>query len=116
MGSEVIILPVIFGVIFGMFYLYISARNRERLALIEKGADANIFYSGKRSVTPVWKVIVLNLALLCMGIGLGIFLSSIIESTTNLDGDSVYPGVIFFMAGSGLLVGFFLTKKLSEEV
>nr|WP_316928088.1 hypothetical protein [Gillisia marina] len=43
MGSEVIILPVIFGVIFGIFYLYISARNRERLALIEKGGDALYF-------------------------------------------------------------------------
>ncbi len=115
MGSEVIILPVIFGVIFGMFYLYISARNRERLALIEKGADATIFYSGKRSVTPVWTVIVLNLALLCMGIGLGIFISSIIESTTNLDADMVYPGIIFFMAGAGLLVGYYITKKLSQE-
>ncbi len=116
MGSEVIILPVIFGVLFGMFYLYITARHRERLALIEKGADATIFYSGKRRVTPVWKVIVLNLALLCMGIGLGIFISSILESTTNLQADMIYPGVIFFMAGTGLLVGFFITKKLSEEV
>ena len=115
MGSEVIILPVIFGVIFGMFYLYISARNRERLALIEKGADATIFYSGKRSVTPAWKVIVLNLALLFMGIGLGIFISNILEATTNLQADKVFPGVIFFMAGTGLLVGFFLTKKFSKE-
>ncbi len=37
MGSEVIILPVIFGVIFAIAYLYFSTRNKERLALIEKG-------------------------------------------------------------------------------
>ena len=48
MGSEVIILPLIFGVIFGIFYLYISARNKERLALIDKGAHASIFYGKDR--------------------------------------------------------------------
>lgn len=49
MGSEVIILPIIFGVIFGIYYLYISARNRERLALIEKGAEASIFLQQKEA-------------------------------------------------------------------
>ena len=35
----------LFIVIFGVFYLYFSSRNKERLALIEKGADAEIFFS-----------------------------------------------------------------------
>ena len=69
MGSEIIAIPVVFGVIFGIFYLFISARNRERLALIEKGADASIFYGKNRNVTPAWKVVIINLALLLMGIG-----------------------------------------------
>jgi hypothetical protein len=43
---EVAILAVIFGSIFGVFYLYLSTRNKERLALIEKGADASIFMKG----------------------------------------------------------------------
>ena len=47
MGSELIIIPIIFGAIFGVFYLYFSTRNKERLALIEKGADASIFMKGK---------------------------------------------------------------------
>lgn len=115
MGSEVIILPVIFGVIFGIFYLYISARNRERLALIDKGADANIFYSGKRRVTPVWKVIVLNLALLLMGIGVGIFIANLLSYNMNVDEDVAFPGTIFLMAGVGLFIGFYLTKKLDKE-
>ncbi|MDC7995739.1 DUF6249 domain-containing protein [Altibacter sp. HG106] len=115
MGSEVVILPIVFGVIFGIFYLYISARNRERLALIEKGADASIFYSKERRVTPVWKVIVINLALLAMGIGLGIFIAAFFSQVLGLDEDVAYPGTIFFMAGAGLLSGFFITKKLNRE-
>ena len=67
MDSELVIVPVIFGVIFGIFYLFISARNKERLALIEKGADASIFYGKDRKATPMWKVIIINLALLLYG-------------------------------------------------
>lgn len=115
MGSEVIILPIIFGVIFGMYYLYISARNRERLALIEKGGDASIFYSTRKYATPVWKVIVLNLGLLLVGIGIGIFLANLFTNNFGMEEDVAFPGTIFLMAGIGLLAGFFVTKKLNSD-
>ncbi len=115
MGSEVIIMPIIFGVIFGMFYLYISARNRERLALIEKGADASIFYSKKKHVTPIWKVIVINLGLLLAAIGIGIFIAEILRTNLGVDEDVAYPGTIFLLAGLGLFAGFFATKRLNKD-
>lgn len=115
MGPEIIIIPIIFGVIFGIFYLFISARNKERLALIEKGADASIFYGKDRKVTPMWKVIIINLALLLMGIGLGIFIAAILSQVLNMDEEVAYPGTIFFMAGVGLFSGFYFTKKLNSD-
>ncbi|GAA4316180.1 hypothetical protein GCM10023115_25780 [Pontixanthobacter gangjinensis] len=115
MGSEVIIMPIIFGVIFGMFYLYITARNRERLALIEKGTEASIFYGKRKHVTPIWKVIVINLALLLVGIGIGIFIANILTYNMNVDEGVAYPGTIFLLAGLGLFAGFFATKKLNKD-
>lgn len=116
MGSEVIIIPIIFGVIFAIAYLYFSTRNKERLALIEKGADASIFVRGKRDkAAPVWKIIILNLALLLMGIGAAIFIASILHYSLGVDEEVAYPGSIFLMAGVGLLVGFTMTKKLDQE-
>ena len=115
MGPEILIVAIIFGVIFGIFYLFISARNKERLALIEKGADASIFYSKNKRATPMWKVIVVNLALLMMGIGLGIFIAGILSQVVGVDEDIAYPGIIFLMAGLGLFAGFYLTKKLNED-
>ena len=115
MGSEVIILPVIVGAIFAIAYLYFSTRNKERLALIEKGADASIFVkSGNKHTAPIWKVLLLNLALLLMGIGLGIFLGSLME-VAGFDEDVAYPATIFFMAGVGLFTGFTMTKRLEKE-
>ena len=115
MGSEVIVVPIVFGLIFGIFYLFISARHKERLALIDKGADASIFYSQNKRATPMWKVIVVNLALLLMGIGFGIFIAAILSQVLNMDEDVAYPGTIFLMAGVGLFTGFYLTKKLNED-
>ena len=115
MYTELVIVPVIFGVIFGIFYLFIAARNKERLALIEKGADASIFYGKDRKVTPMWKVIIINMALLSMGIGIGIFIAAILSQSLNVDEDVAYPGTIFLMAGIGLFSGYYLTKKLNED-
>ena len=115
MGSEVIIIPAIFGVFFGIYYLFISARNKERMALIEKGADASIFYSSKeKRVTPIWKVLVLNLSLLLMGIGIGIFLAGILTEVIGVKDHIAEPGTIFLMAGAGLFVGFNMTKNLDK--
>ncbi|GAA4957243.1 DUF6249 domain-containing protein [Algibacter aquimarinus] len=111
---EEILIPIsLFLAIFGVVYLYLSTRNKERLALIEKGADASIFMRG-RSSSPIWKVILLNLALLLMSIGVGVFIASILDNYTTL-GDSVYPGTIFLMAGLGLYIGFNKSKDLDKE-
>ncbi|MDC6386685.1 hypothetical protein D2V93_11935 [Flagellimonas taeanensis] len=116
MGSEVIIIPIIFGVIFAIAYLYFSTRNKERLALIEKGADASIFVKGRREgAAPFWKVIILNISLLLIGIGLAIFVASILVYNLGMDDEVAYPGTIFTLAGVGLLVGFTMTKRLEKE-
>jgi hypothetical protein len=112
---EALIVFIIFGSIFAIAYLYFSTRNKERLALIEKGADATIFVRGKQQTAPIWKVFILNIALLFMGIGIGVFIASLLDHYTTLDNDAVYPATIFLMAGIGLYVGFSMTKNLDKE-
>ncbi|WP_075341324.1 DUF6249 domain-containing protein [Tenacibaculum agarivorans] len=111
-----IVFMFLFAVIFGIFYLFYSTRNKERLALIEKGADAKIFMLGERKrSTLTGRVIVLNLSLLLMGIGLGVFLALLVTTYTMLEEEAMYPAMIFFMGGLGLFTGFNLTKKLDKE-
>ena len=113
---EEILIPIsFFGAVFGIVYLYLSTRNKERLALIEKGADASIFMGNKSNRSPMWKVLLLNLALLLMAIGLGIFIASFLVYSLGVVDDVAYPGTIFLMAGLGLFVGFTMTKNLDKE-
>lgn len=114
---EVAILAIIFGSIFGVFYLFFSTRNKERLALIEKGMEAKIFSRGNsKNPAPFWKVFILNLAVLLMGIGFGVILAMILETTLEIyDEGPLYSGTIFLTAGAALFAGFTLTKKLDKE-
>ena len=114
MGGEVLIVALIFGTIFGVFYLYYSTRNKERLALIEKGADASIFNQGRRSGVPMWKILILNVAMLLIGIGLAVFIAALLTEI-GLDEEVAYPGTILLMSGLGLVAGFTLTKKLADS-
>ena len=115
----VLVFISLFIVIFGIFYLHYSTRNKERLALIEKGADASIFFSvkaaQKNSSVPVWKILILNMSILLMGIGAGVFIGAILEAYTIIKAEVGYSGSIFLMAGLGLFVGFLLSKKLIEK-
>ncbi|MFK5981938.1 MAG: hypothetical protein QM499_03405, partial [Flavobacteriaceae bacterium] len=69
-----------------------------------------------KSATPMWKVLVVNFALLLMGIGLGIFIAGFLSQVLKVDEDIAYPGTIFLMAGIGLFTGFYLTKKLNKDI
>jgi hypothetical protein len=110
-----ILIPIsLFLAIFGVIYLFLSTRNKERLALIEKGVDASIFMNGRQNGIPAGRIIILNLALLLMGIGVGVFIALLLSTYTSLHDDAIYPATIFTMAGIGLFVGFYMTKNLEK--
>ncbi len=127
--EEVAVLAVIFGTFFGIFYLYFSTRNKERLALIEKGVDAKIFMQGERrkKSTSFAQVFLLNIALLAMGIGVGILLGTLLSynfgyngtwenrPANYIDEGVFYSASIFLSAGAALLIGFKQTKKIDKE-
>ncbi|MEM9001734.1 MAG: DUF6249 domain-containing protein [Bacteroidota bacterium] len=115
--AAAILIPVsFFLVIFAICYLYFSTRNKERLALIEKGVDANIFFRAKGTLEiPTWKIVLLNFAVLLISIGIAIFLASTLAYSFNMDEEVAFPGTIFLVAGLGLLVGFTMTKRLEKK-
>ena len=115
MGGEIIIIFIVFGTLFGIAYLFFNTRHRERLALIEKGSEADIFVKHKRGrMAYMLKLIMLNLALVVMGIGAGVFLGALVNEM-GVSTDTAMPGSIFMMAGLGLYAGFTQTRKMDKE-
>lgn len=111
MQGSILIPLIIFSAIFGVAYVYLTTRNKERLALIEKGADASLFNTGKKNGIGM---IILNLALLAIGIGIGIMVGAGLEQG-GMDGDVAFPASIFIFGGLGLVTSFFVNRKLEKE-
>lgn len=113
--NENILIPIsLLLAIFGIVYLYLSTRNKERLALIEKGADASIFMKSRQGSNSFYKVFLLNLSLLLMGVGVGVLMALLLTTYTSLNKDAIYTAMIFLMSGASLFLGFKITKNLDK--
>lgn len=116
MEAGILVPTGFFLMVFGIVYLFLSTRNKERLALIEKGADASIFVPSKMNGhIASWKIFLINFAVLLMSVGLAIFIGAFLEEVFGVYDGVAYPGSIFLMAGIGLYVGFNLTKRLEKD-
>ena len=109
---EPILIPlIVFSSIFGMVYVFLNTRNKERMALIEKGADASLFATKKNHRSNL----TLKFGMLAVGIGIGILIASILESYTVLDEEVAYPSMIFLFGGLFLVGNAMIEKKDKVE-
>lgn len=113
MAEDIIIPIVVFATIFGVFYVWIITRNKERMALIEKGADASIFFNKRQGSGRARTV--LGLGMFLLGIAIGIFLGAVLASTTVLPEGVSYSSMIILFGGLSLVIFYFLDLKLARK-
>jgi hypothetical protein len=103
----------LFATVFGIMYVHYTTRNKERMALIEKGADASLFNTGKeRNLGNIsWGKFTLKIGMLFMGIALGIITAAILSNAGILDEDANYPSMIFFFGGLSLVLFYVIDRK-----
>ena len=105
---EAILIPlIVFSSIFGIVYVFLNTRNKERLSLIEKGADASLFASKRNYKSNL----TLKFGMLAVGIGVGILIASILDTYTVLDEEVAYPSMIFLFGGLFLVANAMIEKK-----
>ena len=94
------------------WYFYLKARNKERMALIEKDADVSDIYSKQEiRIRFPW----LKLGILITGIALGVALAAIMVFTIELQGNrlDIEPfiligGILF--GGISMIIAHFVEK------
>jgi hypothetical protein len=102
-----------FATIFGIMYVHYTTRNKERMALIEKGADASLFTPRKGEPGPGinWGKITLKIGMLFMGIALGIIVAALMSNAGLLFEGASYPSMIFFFGGLSLVLFYIIDRK-----
>ncbi len=81
----------------------------EKMQMIEKGVDISKF---QRPHKPGGAI---KIALMAIGIGVGIFAGSLLESYTTVNDETCYFSMIFIFAGAGLFLGNIIADKKVKE-
>ena len=102
-----------FATVFGIYYVHITTRNKERMALIEKGADASLFNTGKEGQKSFfnWNKFTLKIGMFFMGIAMGIIVGAVLSYAGVLNDDANYPAMIFFFGGLSLVLFYVIDRK-----
>jgi hypothetical protein len=113
MGATAITFIALFAAIFGIFYLHFTTRSKERLALIEKGADASLFNTGKGGQKPPfnWNNLALKTGMFFMGIAIGLFTGATLAPFLSIPPEAVYFSMILFFGGLSLVLFFLIDRK-----
>jgi hypothetical protein len=99
-----------FAMVFGIVYIGVISRNRERMALIERGADPTLFEAKKKASSGG----IMKLGLFLFGIGLGIVVAYFLVST-GMDEDTAYPSMIFIFGGLALIGSYLWQRRQDKE-
>ena len=105
---EVLIPITFFAAIFGILYVYFTTRNKERLAMIEKGADPSIFASPKRKLGR-------KIGLLAIGGAIGLLVGQSLVVYGGVQEEIAIISMVLLFAGSSLVIEHFLEKKDSDS-
>jgi hypothetical protein len=102
----------LFATVFGIMYVFYTTRNKERLALIEKGADASLFNTGKGERKMFsWSKFTLKTGIFFMGIAVGIIAGSVFANAGVLNEEVSFPSMIFFFGGLSLVIYYLIDRK-----
>ena len=109
MNGDFFIPIVLFIAMFGIVYVFFTTRNRERLAMIEKGVDAKLF---QREPS---KFVALKSGMFLIGIGIGVLVGNLLSIMSNLHEPVAYGSMILLFGGGSLLTFYFIEKRLTRN-
>lgn len=110
MNEEILVPLSLFASIFGIVYISLMTRNKERMALIEKGANAELF--NKPLKTGQWA---LKIGIMAIGVGIGIVVANLFVLAGLLEEEVAFPSMIFIFAGAGLVTSYYMTGGNKKE-
>lgn len=108
---EILIVLIIFGSVFGIFYLFITTRNKERMLMIEKGFDPALFHKKVQRGPGPFTYWTLKIGMLAVGVAFGI----IVGNSINPIREEIIASSVFFFAGLFLIINFFLERMIWKK-
>ena len=102
---DLIVSLAAFAGIFGIFYVFIMTRYRERMSMLEKGVDPSTFTS-KNPIS-----FTLKFGMVSVGIAIGILTGSLLYANLPLGESEAYLSMIFLFGGIALILNYLIDKR-----
>ena len=98
-----------FASVFGIVYVFLMTRSRERMAMIERGVDASIF-SGNQSISPT-----LKFGMLFVGVAVGILIGDVLHDYVGFSKATSFLSMVFLFGGLSLILNFWIEQRLAKK-
>jgi hypothetical protein len=98
-----------FASVFGIIYVFLMTRSRERMAMIERGVDASIF-SGNDSISPT-----LKFGMLFVGIAIGMIVGDVLHDNYGFSKGTSFLAMVFLFGGLSLILNFVIERLLARK-
>ncbi|MEM6344822.1 MAG: DUF6249 domain-containing protein [Bacteroidota bacterium] len=107
-GTFLSILSVVVG---GTLLFFLRARHIERMAMIHEGIP---LHDPERKRSS--RFLSIKIGLFMCGIGLGLFMGFVCEHILHFGGFELYPALMFFCGGAGLVLAYFFEIRQEESM
>lgn len=98
-----------FAALFGIIYVYLMTRYRERMSMLDKGIDPSQFPAKSNSKSQSLKV-----GMLFVAIAIGILVGNLLYKNDLLDKSVAYFSMILLFGGISLIIHFLIEKKSNK--
>ena len=109
MYMENILVPIaLFAAIFGIVYISVSSKHRQRMAMIDKGLTPADF---TERADPFRS---LKLGMVAVGVGVGLLIGYLLRSSTHDDNPMPYFVLVTICGGAALIGHYFIVRRKQQ--
>lgn len=107
---EALIPITMFLMVFGIAFIFLKSRSKERLALIERNIDASLFFGKKKDNLTYWT---LRIGSLLFGFGVGLLVGFVMADI--YDESMFIAPPLFIFSGLFWIIEFLVERKIIKK-
>ena len=108
--KHIVITVSAFAGVFGIVYVFLITRYRERMAMIERNVDASLFTSKSGGISPT-----LKFGMLFVGVAIGIIAAEFMHDYHGFSRGVSFFSMIFLFGGISLILNFLIERKMESK-